>query len=289
MSAILALLTALGVVGALLIVAGLVPARGEAAAAVPPRAVSTRWALRAGMRWSRRRRMLAAGGLAAGAVLWLSTGWVVFLVGVPLASLLLPAVFASGGARERLERLDALESWTRSLAGLTIAGAGLEQTISASLSSAGATIRPHVATLVARINARWRTAAALRSFADDVADATCDLIVMHLLLAERMRGPGLARALEDLADSISDEVRARRAIETDRAKPQQNMRIITVTTLLLLAVMPFAGTFMAPYSSPTGQLLLASWIAVYAAILVWMHRIARPPVAPRMLSTEVTA
>ncbi|MGO2111467.1 MAG: type II secretion system F family protein, partial [Pseudoclavibacter sp.] len=203
----------------------------------------------------------------------------VCLIGVPLAALLLPVFFGTSGTRERLDRLDALESWTRSLAGLTVAGAGLEQTITVSLSSAGSAIRPHVATLVARINARWRTATALRSFADDMADPTCDLIVMHLLLAERMRGPGLARALEDLADSIAEEVRARRSIETDRAKPQQNVRIITLTTLLLLVAMPFVGSFMAPYSTPNGQLLLACWIAVYAAILVWMRRIARPPKA----------
>lgn len=281
MNALIALMTMVGGAGLLLIIVGLVPS-GRALAMAPRRMPRLLERMRA--RWSRRRRILAVAGLALGVLLWIASGWIVFLIGVPIAAITLPALFGTGGTSERLERLDALESWTRSLAGLTVAGAGLEQTIAASLSSANGSIRPQVATLAARLNARWRTATALRAFADDVGDATCDLIVMHLLLAERMRGPGLARALEDLADSISEEVRARRAIETDRAKPQQNVRIITVTTLLLLCAMPFAGAFMAPYSSPTGQVLLACWIAIYAVILVWLRRIAEPPSPTRMLT-----
>lgn len=285
MAALVSILTALGVVGLLMVVAGLIPDDG---APRQPAAPSRIFLARFRPRWSPRQRILAVAGLVLGALLWMLSGWIVFLVGVPIAAMALPALFTTDRTKARLERLDALESWTRGLAGLTVAGAGLEQTIGASLQSANATIRPQVSTLVARINARWRTADALRAFADDVDDATCDLIVMHLLLTERMRGPGLARALEDLADSISDEVRARRAIETDRAKPQQNMRIITVTTLLLLCAMPFAGTFMTPYSTTTGQLLLVCWLAIYAVVLVWLRRISTPMTSTRMLPGKVT-
>lgn len=280
MAAVAALLAAMGATGLLLIVVGVIPSRRDPS---PARAPSRFSLSRIRMHWSRRRRLLAISGLILGIVLWLVTGWVMFLIGVPAAAVALPYLFGDNQTKARIERLDALESWTRGLAGLTIAGAGLEQTIAASLQSANTAIHPQVATLVARINARWRTADALRAFADDVDDATCDLIVMHLLLTERMRGPGLSQALEDLADSISEEVRARRAIETDRAKPQQNMRIITVTTLVLLCAMPFAGTFMAPYTTPTGQLLLVCWLAVYAAILVWLRRISTPAAPTRML------
>lgn len=274
---------ALGVVGIFMIVTQLLPGRDKATGTVVTR---PRTSLRLRLRFplTGRRRWLAVGGLVAGAGMWFASGWVVFLLGVPLAVMLLPVLFASGGATERLARLDALELWTRSLAGLTVAGAGLEQTIASSVSSAGDAIRVPVTDLVARINARWRTSEALRAFANDIEDPTCDLIVMHLLLAERMRGPGLARALDDLADSISEEIRARRAIETDRAKPRQNTRIITVTTLLLLCAMPFTGTFMAPYAAASGQVLLAVWLFLYALTLMWLRRIAEPARSPRTLS-----
>lgn len=281
MAALQAILIAVGLSGLLLIVVAFLPGAPEPSrSSFPGRPSMFR---RLARLFSSSRRILAVAGLAGGVLIWAMSGWVVFLIGVPIATLLLPALFASHGAKERLSRLDALETWTRSLAGLTVAGAGLEQTIAASQSSANEAIRGPVDTLVARINARWPTASALRGFADEIADPTCDLIVMHLLLAERVRGPGLARSLEDLADSISDEVRARRAIETDRAKPQQNSRIITVTTLVLLVAMPFTGAFMAPYATPLGQVILAVWIAVYALILVWLRRISAPPAGTRML------
>lgn len=222
-------------------------------------------------------------GVGCGALLWLASGWPVYLFAVPVIAITLPALLGTDQTQTQLRRLDALESWTRNLAGLTVAGASLEQTIAASLPSTDQAIREQVAALVARINARWHTASALRAFAAEIADPSCDLLVMHLLLAERMRGPGLSGALDDLATAIAHEVRARRAIATDRAKPRQNSRIITVTTLVLLAALPLAGSFMEPYRSATGQLLLTGWLALYVLILVWMRRTCAERPAPRLL------
>ena len=273
-AALLATGVLLGGGGLIAVVAGLWTGRSGTSAATPSRVP-----VRVRLRLTPRRRLLLLGGVVLGVVLWAVSGWIVYLVAVPLASLVLPALLADGSATDELARLDALESWTRSLSGLTISGASLEQTIAASRPGANQALMGPLSTLVARLNARWRTDDALRAFADDLNDPTCDLVVMHLLLAERMRGPGLARALEDLATSIAEEVRSRRAIETDRAKPRQNVRIITATTLLLLVAMPFAGTFMLPYHSVAGQALLAGWLLAYAGVLVWLRRLTatRPP------------
>ncbi|MGO2112752.1 MAG: hypothetical protein ACTH31_14200, partial [Pseudoclavibacter sp.] len=96
MGAFMAVCAAVGVVGALLIVAGALPA-GDTGPARPPRFFTGR----VRMRLSRRRRMLAIGGLVAGIALWFATGWVVFLIGVGLAALLLPVFFGTSGTRER--------------------------------------------------------------------------------------------------------------------------------------------------------------------------------------------
>ncbi|PPF32638.1 type II secretion system F family protein [Pseudoclavibacter sp. AY1H1] len=234
----------------------------------------------------RRTRILVAGATLAGIGLWLLSGWIVYLVALPLAAIGIPLLLGKGSVPAQLARLDALESWARNLAGLTSTGAGMELTISTSLATAPEAIRPQVATLVARLGARWRTEDALRAFAQELKDPTADLLVSHLLLAEKKRGPGLTRALEDLATSISDEVRARREIETDRAKPQQNVRIITLMTTGLIVLLPVFGQFMAPYSSPIGQLLLAVWLIVYALVLVWMKRIVTTPPTPRLLGHQ---
>jgi len=235
--------------------------------------------------FTRQRKILALVGVAAGIILWLISGWFILLIAVPVAAVGAPILLGKGTASNTIEKLEALETWTRSLSGLTIAGGtGLEQTIAASLSSTPVVILPQVTTLVARINARWSTKAALRRFANDLDDPTADLVVAHLLLADKSRGAGLANALDDLAESIFDEVKVRRQIEADRAKPRQNIRVITFITLGLLAVIPFLGQFMEPYSTPLGQLAITIWLFLYVLVLIWLKRITVGTPTPRILA-----
>ena len=61
-----------------------------------------------------------------------------------------------------------------------------------------------------RLRARWDTEDALRAFADELDDATGDLVAANLILGARRRGAGLASVLEGLAESVAADVRARR-------------------------------------------------------------------------------
>jgi Flp pilus assembly protein TadB len=78
-------------------------------------------------------------------------------------------------------------------------GVSLEQAIQASLRSTPDPIRPQVETLVARLATRWQTDAALRAFADDLDDATGDLVAASLILSAKRRGAGLVAVLDGLA------------------------------------------------------------------------------------------
>lgn len=280
-AALAALTTTLAVLGLLVAVLGFLPA--PVAETKAPSRLKTAF-LTARVRFGRQRMMLAGIGLIGGIILWLITGWIVWIVIVPLAAVGVPYLLGSGGEQRKLDRLEGLETWTRGLAGLTVAGSSLEQTIIASVNSSPDSIRDEVALLAARLNARWPTRSALRRFADDLADPTGDLIVAHLLLAERVRGAGLANALEDLAQSISEEVGVRRKIEADRAKPRQAIRITTIATVVLLGLMPFISQFMAPYKTPLGQLLLAVWIGLDVVMLLWLKRITAGKPTPRILA-----
>lgn len=281
MSALIGMLVTVAVLGVVVAVVGFLPV-SEGRAARPPSGFA-RWVNHRRAILTRRQWRWAAVGLVLGVVGWMLTGWVVLVFAAPIVALGLPYVLSSGENRVQLDRLDALESWTRNLSGLTQTGASLEHVLIASLSSAPEPIRPEVNTLVARLNARWRTRDALEQFAVDLADPTADLVVVHLLLNESQRGPGLTAALDDLAQIIFEEVRVRRQVETDRAKPRQNMRIITLATLGLLACLPLLSTFMAPYRTPFGQVLLAAWLVLYALILLWLKRMTVTKPSPRLL------
>jgi Flp pilus assembly protein TadB len=239
-------------------------------------------------------RMLLLGGFAAGVVAFLVTGWVLALLVVPVAFVGLPILLSSSSAAQRIERLEAMEEWTRSLSGVLTVGVGLEQALVATLRSTPAAIAPEVTRLVARLRARWVTEDALRAFADELDDATGDLVAANLILGARRRGAGLASVLEGLAESVAADVRARRQVEADRAKPRATARWVTLISVGVLVILAVSGTYVKPYQSPLGQVILVALLAMYVATLIWMKRMAIGRAMPRFLSpvpvtTEVGA
>lgn len=233
-------------------------------------------------------RMLLLGGVAGGVVAWLVTGWVLAIVAVPVAAVGLPMLLSSGSAASRIARLEAMEEWTRSLSGVLTVGVGLEQALVATLRSTPAAVTPEVTRLVARLRARWGTEDALRAFADELDDSTGDLIAANLILGARRRGAGLASVLEGLAESVAADVRARRQVEADRAKPRATARWVTLISAGVLVILAVSGTYVAPYRSPLGQVILVGLLSAYVATLIWMKRMAMGRNLPRFLDRPQT-
>ena len=238
------------------------------------------------LRVSRRSRLLLGSGLIVGVVVALVSGWILAIGLVPLAAVGLPILLSASDGQDRIARLEAMEEWIRSLSGVLTAGVGLEQALIATLRSAPVQIRPEVGRLVARLRARWSTEAALRALADDLDDSTGDLIAANLILGARRRGSGLAAVLESLAESVAADVRARRAIEADRAKPRTTARWVTLITVGVLVVLGLTGDYVAPYRRGLGQVVLAVMLAVYGGVLVWMRRMAAGRPLPRFIGEK---
>ena len=234
---------------------------------------------------SRRTRLLLLIGLGAGMVAWLLTGWTLAVAIVPAAFVGLPMLLSSSSAALRIERLEAMEVWTRSLSGVLTVGLGLEQALVATLRSTPAAITPEVTRLVSRLRARWVTEDALRAFADDLDDATGDLVAANLILGSRRRGAGLASVLEGLAESVAADVRSRRQVEADRAKPRETARWVTLISTGVLVVLAVSGTYIAPYRSPLGQVILVALLSAYVATLIWMKQMAVGRSLPRFLAS----
>jgi Flp pilus assembly protein TadB len=280
MNGLLAALSgALIVAGLLGIVAGLRPVPERS-----PRSVRPRPAWLASI--PPRRRWAAVAALAIGVVAGAFTGWLLLIAVLPAVVLGLPVLLSTSTEAGRIARLDGIAEWTRNLSGVLIAGRGLEQALMASLRSTPEAIRPQVSTLVARLKARWPTEAALRSFADDLDDATGDLVAAALILGSRKRGPGLAAVLTGLAESTADDVRARRQIEADRAKPRATARWVTILAAGALAVLALSGQFLTPYATPLGQLVLLVLLGCFAACLVWMRKMAASPPPARYVTSR---
>lgn len=227
-------------------------------------------------------------GVVAGLVGLLLTGWVAVGVGVVGAVLFVPAVLGKSTAPEHIARLEALGSWTRRLADLLASGAAgsLERALTKSAAIAPAAICTEVSALAARIGPQG-TRTALLAFAQDMADPVSDEVVMSLILQLRHGGRGLAAVLSDLAAHVEDQIRMRRGIEADRAKPRSNVRTIVLLTLGLSAgFILLDRPFLEPYGTPVGQAAFLGVVAIFAAAMVWLRRIVRLTPGERLLSDQ---
>ncbi|NED96854.1 hypothetical protein G1H11_16225 [Phytoactinopolyspora alkaliphila] len=230
----------------------------------------------------RRKRAVLAAAMGAGALVWLFTGWILAVVALPAAAAGLPILLQTSSERSGIARLEAMSDWTRDLSGVIGAGIGIEQAIRASLTTAPQPIRTEVGRLVARLQARWNTEDALRAFADDIDDSTGDLIAAALILGAQRRGAQLASVLTGLADTVADDIRMRRNVIAEQAKPRANARMITAITsggLLLLFLTPYSE----PYRNPWGQAILTVYLGLYVVCLIWLRNITRSPRQARLL------
>jgi hypothetical protein len=95
--------------------------------------------------------------------------------------------------------------------------------------------------------------------------------------------------LEGLAQTVAEDVRIRRAIEADRAKPRATARWITMITVGVLVLMAFNGGYIAPYGTPLGQMILTLLLAGYVGCLLWMRNLARGTRLPRLIGRGAAA
>jgi Flp pilus assembly protein TadB len=223
--------------------------------------------------------------VAAGLLALLATRWVVAGIGIALLAFSWNGLTGAGAERRALARLEGLATWTESLRD-TIAGAvGLEQAIPASMRVAAPSLVEPLARLVDRLHTRMPMPDALRRFADDLDDPGADLIIAGLIINSRLRGPGLRDLLGSLSQSVREELDARRKVNADRRSTRRSVQIVVLVSVgLAVALALLDHKFLAPYDGVVGQFVLVIVVAVYAAGILWLRRLARFQVPQRLLS-----
>jgi tight adherence protein B len=231
------------------------------------------------------RMALAVGvGILSG----LATGW---LVAVPIGALAawgLPALVGRTSGSVTVEKIEAVATWTEMLQGTLAASAGLSQAIVATASLSPSPIRDETRRLAALLEAGAQPREALLRFAEEVADPSTDRVVCALLLSYQSRGQRLGELLAALAESTRDEVALRLRIETSRASVRSSVRTVLVFSVAFaVALTVLAHSYLAPFGTPTGQLVLLIVGVLYAIGLSMMVTLARPPAPIRLLGRHV--
>nr|MDT0665424.1 hypothetical protein [Micromonospora sp. DSM 115978] len=122
-------------------------------------------------------------------------------------------------------------------------------------------------------------------FADDMADPSADLIVSSLVLNARLRGPGLRDVLGALATSAREELDMRRRVESSRRSTRRSVQIVVAVTLGVAGMLILLNrTYVEPYGTFVGQVVLTVVIALFAGGIMWLRRLARIEVPGRFLT-----
>jgi Flp pilus assembly protein TadB len=228
--------------------------------------------------------------VAVGVLAWLFTGLpivgLLVLVAVPGA----PWLFNVGKAEhDAIGRIEAVGEWARRLKDVSVIGMGLQQAIVASAGTAPASIAEEVRDLAVRLQAGVDARVALGMFADDIADAVCDQVVAALTMHVSDRGDRLGEVLTSIATAAAAEVGTRREVDAKRTQSRFAVRFLTIATVLVLAYGAIRPTYMHPYGTPVGQLIMAFLGSAFIGILLWVRAMSKPEATPRFLNSAKLA
>ena len=121
-------------------------------------------------------------------------------------------------------------------------------------------IRAEVATLALRLEGE-RLVPALRAFADEVADPTCDLVVAALVLAAEHQAHRLGELLGSLAQAARDQATMRLRVEAGRARARTSVKVIVGATGGLVFGLPCSTAATSLPTTPPSASSCSSWWA----------------------------
>jgi hypothetical protein len=222
--------------------------------------------------------------IAATAAAWAVTGWPA--AGVVAGAAAGVAPMLAGTRRRRVEmnaRSEALAVWAEMLRDTISAHAGLREAIAVTARVAPLPIRIEVQALAVQAE-HEPLGEALRRFAAEVADPVADLIVAALTIAADRQAHRLAELLAQIAVAAREEVAMRLRVETGRARTYASARaLVAITFGLAVALLVFSPSFMRPYDTATGQVVLVTIGVLFAAALWSLVLLGRPGASPRLL------
>lgn len=182
--------------------------------------------------------------------------------------------------------VESLAVWIEQLRD-TMAGArGLEQAIVATAETAPYLLRPAVGRLSDRLVHESLSAAAA-DFADEVDNSLADFVVAVLVTASEQQVRDVGSVLSHLAECCRDEVKMRTRVWVSRARTRSAVRIIGgVVVLFLAGLFVLNRSYLEPYGSPTGMVVLIVVATLFVSALTAMNRLAHFDTPPRFMAAR---
>ncbi|MDT0331181.1 type II secretion system F family protein [Nocardiopsis lambiniae] len=228
--------------------------------------------------------------IVVGCALWLLTGWPVAGALGAAAVWWAPLLLGGDGEhREQVAGIEAVASWTEMLRDLMAGSSGLNQAIAATASIAPEPLRDAVVRLSEDLRGGRDPRDALHTFAETVDNPTADLVASALATATTRHATDLGVLLGALSESARDQAAMLVKVSAGRARLRTSSRIIMGVTLGMAAFMlVFNPAYLEPFDGFLGQVFLAVIGALWATAVVWMTRMSRFSLGPRVLAPAPT-
>lgn len=265
-------------------VAGALAAAGLWVAAVSLRKTPMRPLLgRGGRRWRFERRQVAA-ALGLGLVVLVVTRWPVAAVGGAIAG------WVAAGLPPRPQRdvdearTEAIALWAEMLRDSMGTAHGIEGVLVATAPAAPLAIRAEVQRVADRLR-REPLNTVLDDLADDLRHPLGDLVVTALRLTSTAGGGRLRDVLSDLAASAYSEADSHRRVAVARQGPRSALKYTAMVIGGIVALLVvFSRSYLEPYGTLLGQVVLAAVGFYWALGIWWMAKMSRPTPIERFLN-----
>ena len=222
------------------------------------------------------------GGIAV--AMFLLTGWLVVAGASGLAACLIVVVSGKRGtSRMNEEVAEAIALWTEQLRDTLAAAHGLQQTLLATSAHAPERIAPQVKRLAAKLPYA-PVGQSLREFASEINHSSADFVAAALIAATEHEARDVGALLGHLARCSREEARMHQRIWVGRSRTRAAVRIISLTVIGFVgALFLLNRDYLAPYGTPSGQVVLAGIVGVFTLALLLLHSGSRVQVPERFL------
>ncbi len=227
--------------------------------------------------------------LGAAAVVYAVTRWPVGAVAGAVFGFTAPTLLGARARRRReVERIEAVARWAEQLRDTMSAAAGLHEAIGVTARVAPLPIRTEVQELAARLR-QEPLPDALRRFASQLACPAGDQVAVALILASERHGARLSDVLSRVAAASRAEASLRLRIEAQRARTYSQARLVSgVIGAVVAAYVVLNRAYLAPFSTPAGQVVLALVCTLWFGSFWALVRLAEVEPAERILSPVAT-
>jgi hypothetical protein len=217
------------------------------------------------------------------------TRWPVAALGAAVATWVVMGRRTRSRPAAEIERTEALAAWAEMLRDGVGTPRGIEGIITSTASTAPLLIRPTVMRFAHRL--AWQDLHdALPDLADELDHRLGDLIVMSLDIAARTGARQVRDVLDDLAEAAREEARMLRRQEVARARPRSEMHQVAFISVAVVLGLALVGhTYLAPYRTTAGQVVLCVVAGIWAVGFRAMARLARSEPVERFLTVRERA